>query len=75
MVKYFRIGLLFIIGILCFISLMNVAGNYAQYIIDSDYGNSIMTSLTGAAFVTFLPIFAHIAIVGDKKSHQKARVA
>ena len=54
---------------------MNVAGNYAQYIIDSDYGNSIMTSLTGAAFVTFLPIFAHIAIVGDKKSHQKARVA
>ena len=66
MIKYFRTGSLFIIGILCFVSLMNVAGNYAQHIIDSDYGASIVTSLTGAAFVTFLPIFAHIAIVGDK---------
>lgn len=68
MIKYFRTGSLFIIGILCFVSLMNVAGNYAQHIIDSDYGGSIATSLTGAAFVTFLPIFSHIAIVGNKEA-------
>ena len=68
MIKYFRTGSLFIIGILCFVSLMNVSGDYAQHIIDSDYGGSIATSLTGAAFVTFLPIFAHIAIVGNKEA-------
>jgi len=70
---YFRTGFLSILGITCFLALMNVAGLFGQHILDSlsyvnpaSMVNAIINSLYGAAFVTFIPIFAHIAIVGNK---------
>jgi len=71
--RYFRTGFLFILGIACFIALMNVAALFGQHIVDLySYTGSLITveiivrSSYGAAFVTFIPIFSHIAIVGNK---------
>ena len=72
-IKHLRTGFLFIVGIICFGAIYHVAGLYARHIIDSGIPGSIITSLIGAAFVTFIPIIAHLAIVGNKapvKDHE-----
>jgi len=72
-IKHLRTVFLFIVGLACFQGMYYVAGVYAQHIIDSDLSVSIISSLTGAAFVTFIPIVAHLAIVGNRtpvKDHE-----
>jgi len=72
-IQYLRTGFLFIVGVMCTWALFYVAGLYAQHLINNDPYGSIINSLGGAAFVTFIPIMAHLAIVGNKacvKDHE-----
>ncbi len=71
-IQYLRTGFLFIVGVMCIWALFYVAGLFAQHLIDNPYG-SVISSLGGAGFVTFIPITAHLAIVGNKapvKDHE-----